>query len=311
MSNEDDPATRIIGARSGIPPAPSDADSDATVIRVPSAPQADARGAPTEPPAAMAPPAPARAASAPADAGHGNMLPVGTFLAEFELTEVLGEGGFGIVYLARDHSLHRRVALKEYMPSSLAARVGGDAGRRSSRSGIARRSRPACTASSTRPGCWRQFDHPSLVKVYRFWEANGTAYMVMPFYEGITLKQKLKDDGRAARRGLAARPARTADRGARGDPRRAVLPPRHRAGQRDPAEGQQPAAAARLRRRTARDRRHDAGADGDPQARLRAGRAVRRSAGHEAGRRGPTSTRSPRWSTTRSPARRRRRRSVG
>ena len=29
-----------------------------------------------------------------------------------------------------------------------------------------------------------QFDHPSLVKVYRFWEANGTAYMVMPFYEG-------------------------------------------------------------------------------------------------------------------------------
>ena len=28
-----------------------------------------------------------------------------------------------------------------------------------------------------------QFDHPSLVKVYRFWEANGTAYMVMPFYQ--------------------------------------------------------------------------------------------------------------------------------
>ena len=33
-----------------------------------------------------------------------------------------------------------------------------------------------------------QFDHPSLVQVYRFWEANGTAYMVMPFYEGVTLK---------------------------------------------------------------------------------------------------------------------------
>jgi hypothetical protein len=36
-----------------------------------------------------------------------------------------------------------------------------------------------------------QFDHPSLVKVYRFWEANGTAYMVMPFYEGPTLKARL------------------------------------------------------------------------------------------------------------------------
>ena len=37
-----------------------------------------------------------------------------------------------------------------------------------------------------------QFDSPSLVKVYRFWEANGTAYMVMPYYEGTTLKQAFK-----------------------------------------------------------------------------------------------------------------------
>lgn len=34
-----------------------------------------------------------------------------------------------------------------------------------------------------------RFDHPSLIKVYCFWEANGTAYMVMPYYEGRTLKQ--------------------------------------------------------------------------------------------------------------------------
>jgi non-specific serine/threonine protein kinase len=34
-----------------------------------------------------------------------------------------------------------------------------------------------------------RFDHPSLVKVYRFWEANNTAYMAMPLYSGITLKQ--------------------------------------------------------------------------------------------------------------------------
>jgi len=38
-----------------------------------------------------------------------------------------------------------------------------------------------------------QFDHPSLVKVYRFWEANGTAFMVMPFIEGKTLKDTLKE----------------------------------------------------------------------------------------------------------------------
>ena len=73
----------------------------------------------------------------------GNNLPVGTFLGEFEITELLGEGGFGIVYLARDHSLQRRVALKEYMPSSLAARTAADAGVGASPSATARPSRPA------------------------------------------------------------------------------------------------------------------------------------------------------------------------
>ena len=34
-----------------------------------------------------------------------------------------------------------------------------------------------------------RFDHPSLVKVYRFWEAHDTAYMVMPWYEGVTLRE--------------------------------------------------------------------------------------------------------------------------
>jgi len=60
----------------------------------------------------------------PATSDMGNGLPVGTMLGEFELTSLLGEGGFGIVYLANDHSLERRVALKEYMPSVLAARTG-------------------------------------------------------------------------------------------------------------------------------------------------------------------------------------------
>ncbi|RZL08163.1 MAG: DUF4384 domain-containing protein, partial [Rubrivivax sp.] len=125
---------------------------------------------------------------------HGNTLPVGTYVGEFEVTDVLGEGGFGIVYLAWDHSLERKVALKEYMPSSLAARGAGlgvtvksarhqetfEAGRRS---------------FVNEAKLLAQFDHPSMVKVYRFWEANGTAYMVMPFYEGTTLKDTLKEMG--------------------------------------------------------------------------------------------------------------------
>ena len=117
---------------------------------------------------------------------------IGARLGEFEITRRIGEGGFGIVYLAMDHSLERTVALKEYMPSSLATRVGHDAGAATlgapSRHVRSRHAR----ASSTRPSCWRSSTIPSLVKVYRFWEANGTAYMVMPFYEGVTLKDALR-----------------------------------------------------------------------------------------------------------------------
>ncbi|WP_426174858.1 hypothetical protein [Massilia sp. TWR1-2-2] len=55
--------------------------------------------------------------------GADNALPNGTRLGEFEITGLLGKGGFGIVYLAYDSSLDRHVALKEYMPSAFAART--------------------------------------------------------------------------------------------------------------------------------------------------------------------------------------------
>ena len=127
------------------------------------------------------------------DGGH---LPNGTYLGEFELTSMLGEGGFGIVYLAWDHSLQRRVALKEYMPSSLAMRTGSTQIKVKSE-----RHRETFEAGLksfiNEARLLAQFDHPSLVKVYRFWEANGTAYLVMPFYEGITVKDRLKEMGSA------------------------------------------------------------------------------------------------------------------
>jgi hypothetical protein len=148
------------------PPDANDANDDRTVIKPP-------------------PPPPARS-------DHGNALPVGTFLGEFELTRVVGEGGFGIVYLAQDHSLQRRVALKEYMPSALAARTGpttvavkSERHRETFDLGL--------KSFVNEARLLAQFDHPALVKVYRFWEANGTAYMVMPFYEGTTLKDRLRD----------------------------------------------------------------------------------------------------------------------
>ena len=120
----------------------------------------------------------------------GNALPAGTLLGEFELMGVLGEGGFGIVYTAWDRSLERKVAVKEYMPSSLAARA--DASRVELRSERHRETFDLGLRSFVNEAkLLAQFDHPALVKVFQFWEENGTAYMVMPLYEGLTLKQTL------------------------------------------------------------------------------------------------------------------------
>ena len=121
----------------------------------------------------------------------GNGLPMGTRLAEFELTQYLAEGGFGIVYLAYDHSLQRRVALKEYMPSSLAMRAAGQ--QVTVKSERLRDTFEAGRSSFVNEArLLASFDHRSLLKVYRFWEDNGTAYMVMPYLEGVTLKDHLK-----------------------------------------------------------------------------------------------------------------------
>ena len=130
---------------------------------------------------------PDAAASPAPDAGHA--LPVGTRLDEFEITSLLGEGGFGIVYLAYDHLLERQVALKEYMPSFARRGAGIHVSVQSAQNADSFEAGRRSFVNEAR--LLAKFDHPSLVKVYRFWEGNGTAYMVMPYYRGPTLKQML------------------------------------------------------------------------------------------------------------------------
>lgn len=132
----------------------------------------------------------------PRTPSKNNVLDIGTRIGEFEISSLIGVGGFGIVYLAHDHSLQRTVALKEYMPASFATRVDGLTVR------ILSAEHDETFAAGLKSfvneaHLLAQFDHPSLVKVYRFWEDNGTAYMVMPFYEGVTLKARLASMGQA------------------------------------------------------------------------------------------------------------------
>jgi serine/threonine protein kinase len=133
---------------------------------------------------ASAPPDPV--AASPALDAH-DALPAGTRFGELEIVRVLGVGGFGIVYLAQDHALERSVALKEYMPSALAGRGKGQLV--SIRSGAHTETYALGLRSFVNEArLLARFNHPSLVKVYRFWEENGTAYMVMPYLQGHTLR---------------------------------------------------------------------------------------------------------------------------
>ena len=116
-------------------------------------------------------------------------LPNGTVLAEdYRLERVLGAGGFGITYLAEELALHRKVAIKEYFPGEFAARDGASQVRHRSESdrndytwGLERFIEEAQTLA--------RFDHDNIVRVYRYFRANNTAYMVLKFEEGQSIRQ--------------------------------------------------------------------------------------------------------------------------
>jgi serine/threonine protein kinase len=118
-------------------------------------------------------------------------MPSGTRLGEFEITGVIGEGGFGIVYSARDSSLDRIVAIKEYLPSAFASRTAeGTVHVRSQEHSKTFEAGLASFINEAR--MLAKFSHPGLVEVFRFWEGNGTAYMAMRYYRGVTLRELLR-----------------------------------------------------------------------------------------------------------------------
>lgn len=132
--------------------------------------------------------------SAAALRSHPNCLPAGTRIGEFEVSGLVGEGGFGIVYAARDTALQRDLALKEFMPTAIAGRVGGT--RVAVRNAENQQKFEAGLQGFIKEArLLARFTHPALVKVYRFLEGNGTGYMAMRLYPGETLAQRLARGG--------------------------------------------------------------------------------------------------------------------
>ncbi|WP_295882312.1 protein kinase [uncultured Thiohalocapsa sp.] len=118
---------------------------------------------------------------------------------QFIVGRVLGKpGGFGITYLGLDQQLRTAVAIKEYLPRDLAMR-GADGTTvvpqsaeedQLFRYGLAQFLEEARTLA--------KLDHPNIVRVRQFFAANGSAYLVMDYYHGLSLAEYLarQRDGR-------------------------------------------------------------------------------------------------------------------
>jgi serine/threonine protein kinase/HAMP domain-containing protein len=114
-------------------------------------------------------------------------LPLGFRLHEYRIDSVLGQGGFGITYLATDIHLNAKVAIKEYLPEDFANRSSDksvsprrEEDREFYQNGLDSFLVEARTLAT--------FRHPNIVRVARFFEANASAYMVLEYERGKSLK---------------------------------------------------------------------------------------------------------------------------
>ena len=132
-------------------------------------------------------------------------LPPGTVLREWRLEEVLGVGGFGIVYKARGIYFDELVAIKEYFPSSISERdedatvvpIDSD-----SEEVHALGLKKFVEEAKLLWNLSTPSRHPNIVSVRSLFEIHGTAYMVMDFEEGMSLSRMLKQGRRFNERSL-------------------------------------------------------------------------------------------------------------
>ena len=129
--------------------------------------------------------------------GNARALPPGTILeSKYLIGDIVGEGGFGITYIGLDLNLHLKVAVKEYFPASFASRdtsVGGDNSIHVIRGAAGNFYRKGLEDYAREANRLARFASlPGIVSVLNFFYENNTAYMIMDFVEGITLKEYLR-----------------------------------------------------------------------------------------------------------------------
>jgi formylglycine-generating enzyme required for sulfatase activity/serine/threonine protein kinase len=121
-------------------------------------------------------------------------LPPGTMIDTLRIDRILGQGAFGVTYLVTDTVLSSSFALKEYLPEGLAEReedgrlrAVDEPSRELFNTGLDHFVAEGRTVAA--------LHHPNIVKVFRCFEANGTAFLLMPYYEGEALPGLLARGG--------------------------------------------------------------------------------------------------------------------
>ena len=125
---------------------------------------------------------------------HRLALPPSTRVQDFEFHRVLGHGGFGITYLGWNIALDIPVAIKEYLPADLAMREQ-DMSVLPKSSGDEADFQWGLDRFLDEARVMARFKHPNIVQVQHFFQAHGTAYIVMEYVEGETLSDLLKRSG--------------------------------------------------------------------------------------------------------------------
>ncbi len=122
---------------------------------------------------------------------HPDALPGGYRVQEFELLSVLGVGGFGITYLAKDTFHNHIIAIKEYFPKDFAVRKEDHS--------VHPRSSPesenytwGLERFQDEARILAQLSHPGIIRVYKYFEAHGSGYIVMEYIRGETLSERLR-----------------------------------------------------------------------------------------------------------------------
>jgi serine/threonine protein kinase len=117
-------------------------------------------------------------------------LPEGSALQKYRIDRVLATGGFSFVYLAHDEK-NRRVAIKEYLPSTLPLRVNGGAQAQLPEEDLAR-FRVGMKCFFDEAAVLARLSHPNVISVLDFFRANDTVYLVMRHERGRSLHDHIK-----------------------------------------------------------------------------------------------------------------------